>query len=506
MSEPAWQRLAHGTLRGRIASLRTAVTDLLAGNYLPSFTDHSVAHSDRLCDLIDKLTEPLEQQLNEKEAFILYSAAYLHDAGLQHQRAGDTGVVRQILSARFPGRVWDDLDIDTRRSIVRDQHHRISGEMITQSINAAYPTVIGIQLTDDWHPGQIRSIAVAHNLYMDAHDREEYANLTKDWGGVRMSLLSALLRLSDILDESRRRSQLYLERTRELPIESRMHWWRHYYVAEIEIGPAERAITLWFDFPAERRNQYREMIPPLQVPWVRAEFDRHSEVLARNKLLWHFKVSETPEHQSASRIMDDELERYVLEKLAAQRAQQAERDRIVVLEQLQVARPTIERQLAELREENNTASPAEKLRKFKELALHLDKLGGHRDAWITLWGEYNRLAKLVELPLALEVAADVAEMMLEDGASERAMRLLHELRAHSQALEPVDRFRFTRLLARAYLEQCAYPQAQEMLQLAAKLAPNPASRDEQLALLEEARLLQGDFDSGFGSAPEGGQQ
>src|ERR1700678_4339998 len=147
MAEPACQRLADGTLRGRIAGLRTAVTDLLAGNYLPSFTDHSVAHSDRLCDLIDRLTEPLEQQLSEKEAFILYSAAYLHDAGLQHQRAGETEVVRATLAARFPGRVWDDLDIETRRSIVREQHHRISGEMITQSIDAPYPTVIGIQLT-----------------------------------------------------------------------------------------------------------------------------------------------------------------------------------------------------------------------------------------------------------------------------------------------------------------------------------------------------------------------
>ena len=177
-----------------------------------------------------------------KEAFILYSAAYLHDAGLQHQRAGETEVVRATLATRFPGRVWDDLDIETRRSIVREQHHRISGEMITRSIDASYPTVIGIQLTDEWHPGQVRSISIAHNLYMDSHDRAEYECLTKDWGGVRMSLLAALLRLADILDESRRRSQLYLERTRELPIESRMHWWRHYYVAEIEILPDGRPI------------------------------------------------------------------------------------------------------------------------------------------------------------------------------------------------------------------------------------------------------------------------
>ena len=133
MYTPAWQRLTDGTMRGRLANLRSAVTDLLAGNYLPSFTDHSVSHSDRLCDLIDKLTEPLTEadQLSDQEAFILYAAAYLHDAGLQHQRAGETRVVATILTAQFPGRAWADLDIETRRSIVRGQHHRISGEMIT---------------------------------------------------------------------------------------------------------------------------------------------------------------------------------------------------------------------------------------------------------------------------------------------------------------------------------------------------------------------------------------
>src|SRR4051794_3724860 len=114
MAEPVWQRLADGTLRGRLASLRAAITPLLNGNYLPSFTDHSVDHSDRLCDLIDKLTEPLNEQLSEKEAFILYAAAYLHDSGLQHQRADETAVVKAILAARFPGRKWDDLDIETR--------------------------------------------------------------------------------------------------------------------------------------------------------------------------------------------------------------------------------------------------------------------------------------------------------------------------------------------------------------------------------------------------------
>jgi hypothetical protein len=136
MDTPRYARLVDGTFRGRLADLRNAVRPVLAGNYLPSFTDHSVEHSDRLCELIDQLTEPLGQghQLNDREAFVLYSAAYLHDAGLQHQRAEETIIVQSILRRpEYRGRAWADLDIETRRGIVRAQHHRISGEMITQA-------------------------------------------------------------------------------------------------------------------------------------------------------------------------------------------------------------------------------------------------------------------------------------------------------------------------------------------------------------------------------------
>ncbi|MCB9858473.1 MAG: HD domain-containing protein [Phycisphaerales bacterium] len=496
MANPSYVRLSDDNMRGRIANLRSAVKPLLAGNYLPSFTDHSVEHSDMVCELVDQLTEPLGSgQLDDKEAFILYAAAYLHDVGLQHQRANETQVVGDILVSEYSNLAWSDLDIETRRSIVRQQHHRISGELITQSINAPSPTSLGIQLTDDWYPGQIRAIAIAHNLDMDSHDQLEYCELTKDWGGFRMSLLSALLRLADILDESRRRSQLHLERTRDLSLDSRMHWWRHYYVAEVEIQPRDRTITLWFDFPPVRRTQYREMLQPLQVPWVRAEFERHAEVFAGHGLLWHFRVSETPERHSVSVSMDNELERYILELLASRREHQAEQDRLLVVEQLKVARPTIEHELKDLRTEDSTANPEYKLRAFRDLARHLFQLGGRRDAWNMLQVEYDRLAPVVEIPMRFDVAMELATMMFEDGVHDRATRLLHNLTEQAESLAMPERYRFAALVARGYVETCAYTQATAALQRAADIAPDTKARNEQLAMLAETRMLQGDFDN-----------
>jgi len=248
------------------------------------------------------------------------------------------------------------------------------------------------------------------------------------------------------------------------------------------------------------------MIPPLQIPWVRAEFDRHADVLAQHDLLWHFKDCETPEIQSTSRPMDDELERYVLERMAAQHARTAERDRLVVLEQLNVARPSIERQLKELRDEKCVDSPSDKLRKFENLAMHLRRLGGHRDAWNILLSEYHRLEKLVDLELRLEVAIELAEMMLDDGVSDQAILLLHDLKTQTDPLPPDGQFRFKRLLARGYLEQCDYTSAQAALQEAAELALDVRHRDEQLAILAEARLLQGDFHNIGDALPESEQQ
>ncbi|HZL35317.1 MAG TPA: HD domain-containing protein [Tepidisphaeraceae bacterium] len=508
MQTPRYARLAEDTLRGRLAGLRNAVQPILAGNYLPSFTDHSVEHSDRVCDLIDQLTEPLvhDHQLSDREAFVLYAAAYLHDAGLQHQRAGETTIVQSVLqSPEYVGRAWADLDVETKRTIVRAHHHHISGEMIERSVNAAHP-VLGIQLTDDWHPGQIRSIAVAHNLYMDSHNRQEYADLTTDWGEFRMSLLGALLRLADILDESRRRSQLHLERTRELDLEARMHWWRHYYVAHVKIDPGTHQITLWFEFPPDRRVQYQAMIPPLQIPYLEEEFARHGAVLARHNLLWHFKTDEVPAAQSTSRPMDDELEMYVLERLARRHAQRADQDKILVLDHLRAERPTIERKLSELRVADNPGSATEQLIAFRNLSQHLFLLGGRRGAWTMLWGEYNRLSKSVDSDTKFVVASDLAKMMLDDSASDRACRLLHELADEAESLQPPLKFRFLCLLGQAYLETCAYPQATDALSKAATHAVDAQTREKILAELDEAHLLQGEVQIVVGPSGDGGHR
>jgi hypothetical protein len=492
MCIPKYVRLIDATRRARLLDLRSYANDILAGNYLPSFPDHSVAHSDRLCNIIDQISNPAEKaQLSDREAFVLYAACYLHDIGLQNHRAGEMQVIAELLNnPDFIGRKWEDLEIPLQKRIVREQHHRISREMVLQSI-ATHNPILGIQLNQDWDPGQIAGLCLAHCLDTDSI---EYQQITKDWGPFRMSLLSALLRLADILDESRGRSRLYLEPTRSLDLEAKLHWWRHHYVADVQIDQQARQITLWFDFPPDRRPQYRELFMPMQVPLLEAEFSKHSAVLAPNNMLWAFRVAEVETAQSTAKAMDNEMERYVLERTAQQRELKAEQDQLLLLKQLKEVRPTLDRELRQLRD-SSEISPEAKILKFREIAKHLWRLGGHRDAWMTLLSEYERTKSSIDLSARLETALELADMMLKDRNSHRTAMLLRDLYEHVISLcdnNPL-KLQFLIRMGRAYMEEFACNEANDVLSKALSLT---STRDDIAgieALLAEAQLLRGEL-------------
>ncbi len=50
-----------------LISLRQAVEPILANNFLPHLTDHSVRHSDSLIELLNSLLNPLARSLSQDE-------------------------------------------------------------------------------------------------------------------------------------------------------------------------------------------------------------------------------------------------------------------------------------------------------------------------------------------------------------------------------------------------------------------------------------------------------
>jgi hypothetical protein len=308
-----------------------------------------------------------------------------------------------------------------------------------------------------------------------------------------MKLLAALLRMADICDESRRRININLELTRELDLESRSHWWRHYYVSAVEIKPPNQQVVIWFDFPPERRVQYRELFQSRESPEITAEFARHRDILAESELFWNVSVDEVPEAQCSTSPMDEDIERYMAEKAARRREEQAEHDRLLVLNQLKASRPNIQRKIDALRSGAAAMPAVEQLLEFQKLADHLWKLGGNRDAWTMLSGEFHRLSPQLTPNHRLEPALVIAEMMLNDDYPEGASRALFEFRTTAAALPDASglKHRFFLVLGRSYVKAYALSEATTALQEAARLSSDPTVRATIEAELSEMALLEG---------------
>jgi hypothetical protein len=143
---------------------------------------------------------------------------------------------------------------------------------------------IGLALDDADFPGEIAAVAESHLVDTSS---ARYATLVgTPAGSLRLRLLSGLLRLADILDEAQHRALRAQAETLLLNDESPMHWWRHYYTREVVLDPANSLATICFEFPRDLQREYEKVVPELQVPWVRREFDRHREVFAANGLAW----------------------------------------------------------------------------------------------------------------------------------------------------------------------------------------------------------------------------
>lgn len=473
----------HPGRRAGVVSLRDAVAPVLASNYFSHFTDHSVSHSDQLCGLADGLAValPSEKGLTGVEAQILYFACYLHDIGLHNERAGETAAVRRYMEQASPynGMRFEDLERPTKQLVVRDMHHKISAEMVQSARNNGSPA-IGFTLTDSDEPGIVAALCAAH--CMDPKS-QEYKEAVADNANIRVGLLSALLRMADILDESRRRSHIELELTRDLPVESRYHWWRHYYVSDVKVNATQGTITLFIDFPPEMRESYADLFD--HVGPIAVEHARHAQVFANNHVAWHIAAQETPPTQCAARPMPPEVERHARGAAAQRHAQRLRDERVAVVGRLRAERPDIVAKFADLR--SFTGPADQRMERAVGLADHLWKLGGHRDAWSILWNEFSQNAAKLENGQRLNVALRLAEMMVADDAAEVAIHVLNPLVAFFAALAEGNQLRrqFLQLWAETLRDVAAYPDA-----VAAFAAINGGSVDHAAGVVAAAEVAE----------------
>lgn len=477
--------------RVRLEALREAVKPVLSTDVMLHYTDHSVAHSDRVVAFIDELVAPAFSDghpLTREEVVPLYSSCYLHDLGMHVERVADFDCLVKPLC----GRTWEQLPPDERLGILRDYHHRISAEMISTAVDHVGPCPdlpIG-----DLFPGNVAALCAAHNLRIDSSEEfAEYAELTMHCGGRRMDLLAALLRVADILDESHRRACRTREKLLELSEEAKTHWWRHFYTEHVELDPQKRVITLEFQFPPEKRSDYEEVIPALQLPAIKAELRRHEGVLTANGMMWTLsppRILDPPYNKQEP--MAGSVFLAMASELQRRKAREKEAERMASLSFLRHSRKEIKDQRKRLEEQKDTLAPEAYLEDVWALCEKLKHLGGIRDSWAQFQGAYHSVSERLSSIRKVDFAVRLAQRQLRDDSAFLAVSSLTRVAPLVSPLDDAEplKFAFYRTQFHALYDLgIHFRDAQEAGRRAFKFAPDDASRAEIADAMVEMAFL-----------------
>ena len=484
-------RLVSRERRARLQDLRAGVEPIYKNRLHRHFTDHSIEHCDRVGSLAEKLLAPLKKKLSDDEGSILYGGAYLHDIGMHNEAAGQT----RRLAARLKQsrQDWAKIDFESRLDLIRKYHHEISADMVFSSVRSGTP-LIGFTLDDKDMPGEVAAICEAHCVDTAAPRYEELI-AKPERPTMRLRLLAAILRLADVLDEAHHRALVNQARVLELPLESKMHWWRHYYTREVEVDPVKNRITIVFEFPPGKRDNYAKVVPSLQVPWVEQEFARHRAALAEQGLNWHL-ASVIPERPFETLDqMPPDVEALMLQELARRKQFAAQQSRIDLLAHFDVSRTHLVEQLRAVEAKRASTDPADYLRDVLRLTRDLWELGSHTTARAQLRSAMffaTTNGRSVDPQLHVRAATDLSRMHGDDDPRSSVAALTNvEKTAEAMPDSAPEKVQFYKLLASVALRAGAFSQGSAAALAAMNLLGKDPAAEAIKAEMAEATFIEG---------------
>lgn len=353
---------------------------------------------------------------------------------------------------------------------------------------------IGLALDDADHPGDIAAVAESH--VVDTESARYKMLVGTPSGSRRLRLLSALLRIGDILDEAQHRALRSKAETLQLNDESLVHWWRHYYTCEVVSDPTNNLITIFFEFPQDQEREYESIIPELQMPWVRREFDRHRRVFAANRLTW--TVTSTVRHAAFSTLdaMPPKVMVQMLRAIARQKAGDALTSRNTLLEYEEKARSFGSQQISRLQATRNERNVNDYLQNMERAALDLHEAGGTLSAVITLREAIffsTKNGRSVEGYTHVSTATTLSRLLLDRGDHRDAVRALIDAEKAATTLLASDpnKAHFYRWLAKANILAGDFTRGRDAAKKALQLLLEGPEREELRAALQEATMLEG---------------
>lgn len=246
------------------------------------YTDHGIAHSERVIQNIEKIIEPLRNELTGEELYILLAACYLHDIGMQ--------------KIDIPGKNGPPSLEDVE--YIRKEHPKRSAELIRENVvtldgDKSFP----LHITTDFI-GAIMTIVEAHGTEYFSKCVERLTNNPPKPNNenIRGPFLAALLMIGDELDLHETRSNQCFDPIRSkfenFTAESLLHIYKHHYITNVDLewlGGAGHQIFIRFEFP-EDAFDYDEDITEWVVNKLQVQCHTTEKIFEEQELSWANKI------------------------------------------------------------------------------------------------------------------------------------------------------------------------------------------------------------------------
>ena len=231
------------------------------------FTKHDGSHSQEIIHLLGHILSPLEdtpQILNEHELFILLASAYLHDIGMQNLKVNNISIDK-LTSEEY--------------ELIRKRHAEESYDIILKRFNKPMERDdFHLPVIDDDYVPIIARVSKGHATDFFEESIEYFQqNPAKPLNRtVRAELLTSLLMIADELDLQSKRAVFFETAKFNLSDYSAVHWYKHHYVASVEVDKGTVCLTLQFP---EDANEYEGLIKELIESKLKTQIEKVNPIL-----------------------------------------------------------------------------------------------------------------------------------------------------------------------------------------------------------------------------------
>lgn len=286
-------------LHNDLEKIRINTTKIQTDRIHLHFTDHSINHSNRILEKLEGIMSDFmksEFVLNEYELFILCSAIYLHDIGMQHELNAE---LKKLLNINSDEEIPDEL------TFVRMNHGKISRIWIEQNIQNS--TSFRDAYSGNKRLGEFVALIVeSHNVNIK-ENLHLYQDTIYSGKKIRMAFLAAMLSIGDVLDLDFNRIDYERLKHKSVPLDSKLHWFKHYYVEGSIFD--KNALTISYCFPSsldkEQLEYYKYFFCTQTQYWIEKLQKDLQEIFTENKI--YFPINEHVTSSISKEKLDDEI-------------------------------------------------------------------------------------------------------------------------------------------------------------------------------------------------------